>query len=126
MLFLAKCGLPGTLRRTRLKLRKLLDQNWNRHSELLRLELVSLCPDQRQGDGWIHCQRTVNSPSALLNSSQVLAATLKALLAFGAGVGFVVWCLFPSYISSVSVASWEGLPKGLPRHLGDTSSVPHL
>lgn len=67
------------MRRARVELRKLPDQNWNGHGEILRLELTSLCPEQRQGDEGIYCLRTENSPSApVLNSRQTLTAASVA------------------------------------------------
>lgn len=109
------------MRRARVKLRKLPDQNWNGHGEILRIELTSLCPEQRQGDEWIHCQRTENSPSAgLLNSRQILTAASVARV----GTIVQLLALLPSLQSVLHHG--KDFPKGLLRPLGDPSSTPHL
>lgn len=94
------------MRRARIKLRKLPDQNWNGHGEILRLELTSLCPEQRQGDEWI--------------SRQILTAASVARV----GTTVQLLALLP-FLQSV-LHHGKGFPKSLLRPLGDISSTPHL
>lgn len=130
-LSLVKCGLPSISRRASSgKLRKLPGQNCNSQAGFRGFNWFLYVQTRGRrivGYRWIHFQRTKNSFLALLsNSGQVLTATLNPLLAFGAGVGIIVWVFLPvTFLQSV-MHHGKGFSKACPRHKGDTFSVPQL